>query len=300
MRVLVVEDTARMGELIRRGLQEHGYAVDLAATGEDGLWLASENPYDAVVLDVLLPDIDGFEVCRRMREADRWSPVLMLTAKDAIADRVTGLDAGADDYLTKPFDFVELLARVRALVRRGAVERPAVIQVGELVLDPSTHDVSRAGEPIDLTTKEFALLELFMRHPDEVLSSPVAARARVGLRLRRWIERGGRLRPLPPGEDRSALRSYEPPDRAWRRLPAGRRGEHRVAVSLPLRWRLTLGFAAGMALVLIALGVFVHARLRADLTESIDEGLHLPGTVRRNGRRSGRTLVLDRRDRRSR
>ena len=170
MRVLVVEDTARMGELIRRGLQEHGYAVDLAETGEDGLWLASENAYDAVVLDVLLPDLDGFEVCRRMREADRWSPVLMLTAKDAIADRVAGLDAGADDYLTKPFDFVELLARIRALVRRGTVERPAVIQVGELTLDPSTHDVARAGETIDLTVKEFTLLELFMRHPNEVLS----------------------------------------------------------------------------------------------------------------------------------
>ena len=170
MRVLVVEDTARMGELIRRGLQEHGYSVDLAATGEDGLWLASENPYDVVVLDVLLPDLDGFEVCRRMREGDRWSPVLMLTAKDAVTDRVAGLDAGADDYLTKPFDFVELLARIRALVRRGAVERPAVIQVGELTLDPSTHDVARAGETIDLTTKEFTLLELFMRHPNEVLS----------------------------------------------------------------------------------------------------------------------------------
>ena len=156
MRVLVVEDTARMGELIRRGLREQGYAVDLAATGEDGLWLASENPYDAVILDVLLPDLDGFELCRRMRDADR----------------VTGLDAGADDYLTKPFDFVELLARVRALIRRGAAERPAVIQVGELVLDPSTHDVSRDGEPIDLTIKEFALLELFMRHPDEVLTRP--------------------------------------------------------------------------------------------------------------------------------
>ncbi|HSH32117.1 MAG TPA: response regulator transcription factor [Actinomycetota bacterium] len=170
MRVLVVEDTARMGELIRRGLQEHGYAVDLAETGEDGLWLASENAYDAVVLDVLLPDIDGFEVCRRMRGADRWRPVLMLTAKDAVADRVAGLDAGADDYLTKPFDFVELLARIRALVRRGAVERPAVIQVGELTLDPSTHDVARGGELIELTTKEFTLLELFMRHPNEVLS----------------------------------------------------------------------------------------------------------------------------------
>ena len=170
MRVLVVEDTARMGELIRRGLREHGYSVDLAATGEDALWLASETPYDVVVLDVLLPDLDGFEVCRRMREADRWSPVLMLTAKDAVADRVAGLDAGADDYLTKPFDFVELLARIRALVRRGAVERPPVIQVGELTLDPSTHDVARAGETIELTTKEFTLLELFMRHPNEVLS----------------------------------------------------------------------------------------------------------------------------------
>ena len=170
MRVLVVEDTARMGELIRRGLQEHGYAVDLAETGEDGLWLAAENAYDVVVLDVLLPDLDGFEVCRRMREANRWSPVLMLTAKDAIADRVTGLDAGADDYLTKPFDFVELLARIRALIRRGAVERPAVIRVGELTLDPSTHNVARAGETIDLTFKEFTLLELFMRHPNEVLS----------------------------------------------------------------------------------------------------------------------------------
>jgi two-component system OmpR family response regulator len=170
MRVLVVEDTARMGELIRRGLQEHGYAVDLAATGEDGLWLASEDPYDVVVLDVMLPDIDGFEVCRRMRAADRWSPVLMLTARDGIHDRVTGLDAGADDYLIKPFDFAELLARVRALIRRGAVERPAALTVGDLTLDPSSRVVARAGAPIVLTAKEFALLELFMRNPGEVLS----------------------------------------------------------------------------------------------------------------------------------
>jgi two-component system, OmpR family, response regulator len=170
MRVLVVEDTARMGQLIRRGLQEQGYAVDLAETGEDGLWLASENPYDVVILDVGLPDIDGFEVCRRMREGEHWSSVLMLTAKDAVDDRVTGLDAGADDYLTKPFDFVELLARVRALVRRGSAERPVALSVGDLSLDPSTHGVARGDVSIELTAKEFAVLELFMRRPGDVLS----------------------------------------------------------------------------------------------------------------------------------
>jgi two-component system, OmpR family, response regulator len=170
VRVLVVEDTVRMGKLIRRGLQEQGYAVDLAETGEDGLWLAAETPYDVVVLDVVLPDVDGFEVCRRLRALDRWSPVLMLTALDAVEDRVTGLDSGADDYLTKPFDFVELLARVRALIRRGASERPAVLQVGDLSLDPATHRVQRAGTPVDLTPKEFSLFELFMRHPGVVLT----------------------------------------------------------------------------------------------------------------------------------
>jgi two-component system OmpR family response regulator len=170
VRVLVVEDTVRMNELIQRGLEEQGYAVDPAFTGEDGLWLATENIYDAVILDVKLPDVDGFELCRRMREADRWSPVLMLTARDAVADRVEGLDAGADDYLTKPFDFDELLARVRALIRRGTSERPARLTVGDLVLDPSTKQVTRGEIPVALTAKEFALLELFMRHPGEVLS----------------------------------------------------------------------------------------------------------------------------------
>ena len=169
MRVLVVEDTARMGELIRRGLQEQGYAVDLAATGEDGLWLASENPYDAVVLDVLLPDTDGFEVCRRMREADRWSPVLMLTAKDAIADRVTGLDAGADDYLTKPFELDELLARLRALLRRGPALRPDVLSVGDLSIDTRRRRVERAERPVQLTAKEYALLEFLARRANEVV-----------------------------------------------------------------------------------------------------------------------------------
>ena len=129
MRLLVVEDEARMAGLLKRGLEEESYAVDVAPNGVDGIWMATENPYDAIVLDVMLPDIGGFEVCRRIREAGRWAPVLMLTARDAVQDRVSGLDAGADDYLTKPFALAELLARLRALIRRGAKERPAVIAV---------------------------------------------------------------------------------------------------------------------------------------------------------------------------
>jgi two-component system, OmpR family, response regulator len=170
MRVLVVEDSVRMASLLKRALDEEGYAVDIAGTGEEGVWMASENPYDAIVLDVMLPDFDGFEVCRRIREQGRWFPVLMLTARDAVHDRVQGLDAGADDYLTKPFAFVELLARLRALIRRGTPERPAVLEVGDLFLDPATRIVRRADRLIDLTPKEFALLEYLMRHPGEVLT----------------------------------------------------------------------------------------------------------------------------------
>jgi len=170
MRVLVVEDLERMAELIRLGLSEEGYAVDIAYTGEDGVWLAQENPYDAVLLDVMLPGIDGFEVCRRLRKAGRWWPVLMLTARDDVSDRVRGLDTGADDYLVKPFAVAELLARLRALVRRGGEERPTVLRVGDLELDPAAHAAKRSGRRVDLSPKEFALLEFFMRHPDEALS----------------------------------------------------------------------------------------------------------------------------------
>jgi len=170
MRALVVEDGSKMAALLRRGLQEEGFAVDVAANGEDGSWLGTENEYDVILLDVMLPDVDGFEVCRRLRAADRWAPILMLTARDGVQDRVAGLDAGADDYLTKPFSFDELFARVRALLRRGPSERPAVLEVGDLSLDPATRRVTRDGREIDLTPKEFGLLELFLRHPGEALT----------------------------------------------------------------------------------------------------------------------------------
>jgi two-component system, OmpR family, response regulator len=170
MRLLVVEDESKMADLLRRGLREDGFAVDLAANGEDGSWMGTENDYDVILLDVMLPDIDGFEVCRRLRAAGRWAPILMLTARAGVQDRVAGLDAGADDYLTKPFSFDELLARVRALLRRGPSERPPVLSVGDLVLDPATRRVSRGDNEIDLTPKEFALLDLFLRNAGEALS----------------------------------------------------------------------------------------------------------------------------------
>ena len=170
MRVLVVEDEKKLGELIGRGLREEGYAADLAERGEDALWMARAVPYDAIVLDVMLPGVDGFEVCRRLRGDGVWTPVLMLTARDEIDDRVGGLDAGADDYLTKPFAFEELLARLRALTRRTPVERPAVVEVGDLRLDPASHRVWRGEQELDLSAKEFSLLELFMRRPGLALT----------------------------------------------------------------------------------------------------------------------------------
>ena len=170
MRVLIVEDELRMASLIRRGLLREGLSADIAERGEDALWMSAAHDYDAIVLDVLLPGIDGFETCSRLRGRGVWAPVLMLTARDSIEDRVAGLDTGADDYLVKPFAFAELLARLRALVRRGQAERPSVLQVGDLVLDPATRHVRRGTHEIELSAKEFALLDTFMRRPGEVLS----------------------------------------------------------------------------------------------------------------------------------
>jgi two-component system, OmpR family, response regulator len=170
MRVLVVEDEPKMAALVRRGLVEEGHAADVAVQGEDALWLAEAHPYDAIILDVMLPGLSGFETCRRLRTAGVWTPVLMLTARDAVDDRVAGLDAGADDYLTKPFSLAELLARLRALVRRGEIERPTALVVGDLRLDPASRRVWRGKAEVELSPKEFALLEAFMRRPGQVLS----------------------------------------------------------------------------------------------------------------------------------
>jgi two-component system OmpR family response regulator len=169
MRVLIVEDDVKMASLLRRALREENVAADVAINGEDAIWMAAATDYDAVVLDVMLPGMDGFAVCRRLRSDGVWSPVLMLTARDAVEDRVAGLDGGADDYLVKPFSFTELFARIRALVRRGPVHRPAVLEAGDLHLDPGARRVWRGSIDITLSAKEFALLETFMRRPGQML-----------------------------------------------------------------------------------------------------------------------------------
>jgi two-component system, OmpR family, response regulator len=170
VRVLIVEDELRMASLLRRGFISEGLAADVAASGEDALWMAGATDYDAIVLDVMLPGMSGFEICRRLRNSGVRVPVLMLTARDSVEDRVAGLDTGADDYLVKPFAFAELLARLRALARRGEPVRPAVLEVEDLRLDPATRGVWRGNTEIQLSAKEFALLETFMRRPNQVLS----------------------------------------------------------------------------------------------------------------------------------
>jgi len=170
MRVLVVEDEQRLAGVIARSLAKDGLAADVAQRGEEALWMARAVDYDAIVLDVMLPGLSGFETCRRLREHGVWAPVLMLTARDAVADRVEGLDSGADDYLVKPFALAELHARLRALARRGRSERPAVLVAGELTLDPARRVVRSRGAEVELSAKEFAVLETLMRRPGEVLS----------------------------------------------------------------------------------------------------------------------------------
>lgn len=170
MRVLVVEDEIPLAKLIRQGLIADGLLADVAIRGEDALWMADATPYDVVCLDVNLPGIDGFETCRRLRAAGVATPILMLTARDAVEDRISGLDTGADDYLVKPFDFGELLARIRALARRPAASGEPAVRVGDLVLDPSTHRVRRGDTTIDLSVKEVQILEVFMRRPGQILS----------------------------------------------------------------------------------------------------------------------------------
>ena len=170
MRILLVDDEERFATAVRQGLEAEGLAVDLAHDGNEGLWMARSNDYDAIVLDILLPGLNGYRICAELRDGGNWTPILMLTALDEDLDEAEALDTGADDYLSKPFSFVVLVARLRALLRRGAAPRPAVLQVGDLRLDPAAHQCWRAGQEVELTTKQFALLECFMRHPGQVLS----------------------------------------------------------------------------------------------------------------------------------
>lgn len=171
MRLLLVEDEPKMSSLLQRGLREEGIFADIAANGEDGVWAAQENDYDVVVLDVMLPDISGVAACQRIRSTRVGTPILMLTALDAVADRVAGLDAGADDYLVKPFDYEELLARVKALLRRSTFRADAtVLRAGDLTLDPLAREVTRSGVPIALTQKEYALLEYLVRNVGQTLT----------------------------------------------------------------------------------------------------------------------------------
>lgn len=170
MKLLVIEDEVRLAETLRRGLMAEGFTVDVAHDGSEGLWASESRNYDAIILDLMLPRLSGYEVCRRLRGAGVWTPVLMLTAKDGEYDQADALDLGADDYLTKPFSFLVLVARIRALIRRGAPERPAVLTCGDLSLDPATRLVARAGTPISLTPREFSLLHFLLRHSGSVVS----------------------------------------------------------------------------------------------------------------------------------
>jgi two-component system, OmpR family, response regulator len=170
MRVLVVEDEKRLAAGLKKGLEAEGFAADVAQNGTDGLWMARENPYDAIVLDIMLPGMNGYQVCGTLREEGVWTPILMLTAKDGEFDEAEALDTGADDYVTKPFSFVVLVARLRALIRRGAGERPAVLEAGDLRFDPGARQASRGESFIDLTAREMALLEFLLRRKGEVVS----------------------------------------------------------------------------------------------------------------------------------
>lgn len=170
MRILLVEDQSKVAGFIKRGLEEERYAVDVAPNGEEALALIDVTPYDLVILDLMLPDIDGIEVCQRLRKREHRMPVLMLTARDELDDKVVGLDAGADDYLTKPFAFTEFLARTRALLRRQEIGKTATLQVADLVLDTATHEVTRAGQPVEMTAKEYAVLEFLMRRTGQVVT----------------------------------------------------------------------------------------------------------------------------------
>ena len=223
MRVLVVDDEKRLARSLRVGLEAEGFAVDVAHDGTDGLWLARENEYDAIVLDLMLPGINGYKVCETLRAEKDWTPILMLTAKDGEWDQVEGLDTGADDFLTKPFSFPVLVARLRAVARRGARERPAQLEVGDLRVDPAARRVWRGDVEVELTAREFSLLAVPGPPPGRRPLQAADPRGGVGRRLRGRPQHRRGLHPAPAQQGRPPVRARGDPDPAWRGLPVGER-----------------------------------------------------------------------------
>ena len=220
--MLVVEDERRLAGAVQRGLQAEGFAVDLAFDGDDGLHLAREGAYDAVVLDLMLPGLSGYQVCERLRAEENWVPVLILSAKDGEYDQADGLDLGADDYLTKPFSYVVLAARLRALLRRGAAPRPAVLRAGDLSLDPGSRIVRRGEADIDLTAREFAMLEYLIRRAGQVVPKSELLDHVLGRLRHRGPQRRRGVRRLPAAQDRRAVRAGRAADAARGGVPARR------------------------------------------------------------------------------
>ncbi len=262
MRILVVDDEPAVRSSLERALRIDGYEVALAADGQEALDALGGIAPDAVVLDLAMPEVGGLEVCRRLRAAGDRTPVLMLTARDTVADRVSGLDAGADDYLVKPFALEELSARLRALLRRTGADGRELLRFGDLQLDPSAHEVRRGEREIELTRTEFLLLELLLRHPRQVLPRSGHLRARVGLRLRLDLELAGGLRRLPAAQDRGRRRVAPDPHGSRRRLRAAR--------AMTLRRRLALVAAAAVAIAIALASGIVYVVVRGELRGQLD------------------------------
>ena len=266
MRILVVDDDAAVRDSLRRALQLEGYDVQLAGDGTEALArLEGDGDADAVVLDVLMPQVDGLEVCRRLRAIGNAVPVLMLTARDEVSDRVAGLDAGADDYLVKPFALEELLARLRALLRRTNGASTDVLRFSDLELDPGTREVLRGGEPIELTRTEFSLLELFLLNPRQVLTTVDHLRARLGLRLRPRLQLARRLHRLPAAQAGAARSATPDPDGARRGLRPPR--------AMSFRTRIALAGAAAVAVAVAAASAITYVVVRGELRSEIDDAL---------------------------